>query len=98
MKDSADQSLDRLLRAAGNYRPATANAEEAPFGFATRVAAEWLATGRREGWDAQVWFRRAFLCALAVMVATVGWSFKTDTTAPNEEIAIASYDSSVDLP
>jgi hypothetical protein len=99
MKNS-DQPLDRLLRAAGQYRPAVVE-EEPPFGFATRVVAGWMG-GRREtgglgGLDA-LWFRRALLCALAVMAVSVGWSFKTDTAAPNDEMAIASYDATADLP
>ena len=93
-----DQSLDRLLRAAGQYRPIVAE-EAPPFGFTTRVVAGWIAGSGRErsGIDA-VWFRRAFLCAVAVMAISVGWSFKTDTAAPNDEMAIASYDATADLP
>ena len=94
----SDPSLDRLLRAAARDRPAAAR-EEPPFGFATRVAAAWIAAGG--GGDAgmqAMWFRRAFLCALAVMAVSVGWSFKTDTAAPNDEMAIASYDATADLP
>jgi hypothetical protein len=101
MKNS-DQSLDRLLRAAALHRPSVA--EEPPFGFTTRVVAGWLAG--RDGWDGNgldarlqvIWFRRALLCALAVMAISVGWSYKTDTAAPNDEMAIASYDVSADLP
>jgi hypothetical protein len=92
-----DPSLDRLLRAAGRHRSVAA--DEAPFGFTTRVVAGWLAGDGREraGLEA-LWFRRAFLCAMAVTVVSVGWSFKTDTTAPNDEMAIAAVDGSVDLP
>jgi hypothetical protein len=96
MKDS-DSSLDRLLRSAAQQRAAVA--EEPPFGFTTRVIAAWLSeTGERV--DARletIWFRRAFLCAVGVMAITVGWSFKTDT-APNDEMAIAGYDATADLP
>ena len=98
MKNS-DSPLDRLLRAAAQDRPAIA--EEPPFGFTTRVVAGWLASAAGERLDARleiIWFRRAFLCAVAVMAVTVGWSFKTDTAAPNDEMAIASYDASADLP
>jgi hypothetical protein len=99
---NADPSLDRLLRAASQYRPGVAG--EPPFGFTTRVVANWLAgTGlERIGLDAKLqamWFRRAALCALAVMTITVGWSFKAVTdTAPNDEMAIAGYDATADLP
>ena len=100
MKNS-DSSLDRLLRAAASYRhDRPAVAEEPPFGFTTRVVAGWLAGADRIGMDAKLqtlWFRRAALCALAVMTITVGWSFKTDT-APNDEMAIAGYDATADLP
>jgi hypothetical protein len=97
---NADSPLDRLLRAAAQSRPAVD--EELPFGFTTRVVAGWLAaTGaERIGLDAKLqamWFRRALLCAVAVMAITVGWSFKTDT-APNDEMAIAGYDPTADLP
>jgi len=100
---STEKSLDRLLRTAGLYGAAgrghAAGAEEeAPYGFATRAVAGWLAGAGAEARLQTLWFRRVFLCALAVMAATVGWSFKTDTTAPNEEMAIASYDASADLP
>ena len=96
MKNS-DQSLDQLLRAAAQCRPAVA--EEPPFGFATRVVSGWLAAAGRDRMGLEtLWFRRAFLCAVAVMAVSVGWSFKTDTTAPNDEMAIASYDAAVDLP
>jgi len=98
MKNS-DPSLDRLLRAAGQYRPAVVE-EEPPFGFTTRVVAGWIAGGAgREGFGLDaMWFRRALLCAVAVMAVSVGWSFKTDTAAPNEEMAIASYDVTADIP
>ncbi len=97
MKKSNDP-LDRLLRAAGQFAPATAE-EEPPFGFVTRVVAGWKPGTAREGFGLEaLWFRRAFLCALAVMAVAVGWSYKIDTTAPNEEMAIASYDASADLP
>ncbi len=101
MKNS-DQSLDRLLHAAGQYRP-FAPAEEAPFGFATRVVAGWMAGAGRDGhaFEARLqvlWFRRALLCAVAVMAISVGWSFKTDTATTNDEMAIASYDATADLP
>jgi len=97
MKNS-DQSVDLLLRAAGQYRPAMGE-EEPPFGFATRVVAGWLAgEGRERTGLEMVWFRRALLCALAFMAISVGWSFKTDTAAPNDEMAIASYDASTELP
>ena len=98
MKNS-DQSLDRLLRAAALHRPGVA--EEPPFGFTTRVVAGWLSGRDGTGLDARlqvVWFRRALLCALAVMAISVSWSFKTDTAAPNDEMAIDSYDVSADLP
>jgi hypothetical protein len=96
MKNS-DQSLDRLLRAAAHCRPAVA--EEIPFGFVTRVVSGWLASAGRERMSLEtLWFRRAFLCAVAVMAISVAWSYKTDTTAPNDEMAIASYDAAADLP
>ena len=100
MKNS-DPSLDRLLRAAAQYRPAVA--EEPPFGFTTRVVAGWLAGAGRETIGIEerlqaLWFRRAFLCAVAVMAVSVGWSFKTDTAVPNDDLAIASYDATADLP
>jgi hypothetical protein len=101
MKNS-DQPIDRLLRAAGQYSPAVA-VEEPPFGFTTRVVAGWLAGAGREGMGREagletLWFRRAFLCAAAVMVLSVGLSFKTDTAAPNDEMALVSYDATMDLP
>jgi hypothetical protein len=96
MKDT-DSSLDRLLRSAAQSRPAAAG--EAPFGFGTRVVSSWLAGERRDGIGFEmIWFRRAFMCAVAVMAISVGWSFKTDTAAPNDELAIASDAASVDLP
>jgi hypothetical protein len=95
--NNTNQSLNRLLRAAGQtHRPI--GEEEPPFGFATRVVAGWLAGAGREARLQTLWFRRALLCALAVMAVSVGWSFKTDTAAPNDEMAIASYDASADLP
>jgi len=101
--NNSDPSLDRLLHAAGQYRPAAAAQEEPPFGFTTRVVAAWMAGSGREGSGLEaslqaMWFRRAFLCAVAVMAVSVGWSFKTDTAAPNDEMAIASYDATADLP
>jgi hypothetical protein len=98
----SDHSLDRLLRAAAQNRSTTvaANESEPPFGFTTRVISAWLADAARDrtGLEA-LWFRRAFLCAVAVMAISVSWSYKTDTTAPNDEVAIASYDpASTDLP
>ena len=96
MKNS-DHSLDRLLRAAAQYRPVIE--QEPPFGFGTRVVSGWLAgLGRDRTSLETLWFRRSFLCAVAIMAVSVGWSFKTDTTAPNDEVAIASYDATADLP
>jgi len=95
---NANQSLDRLLRAAAQYRPDAPDAEEAlPYGFATRVVAGWMAGHERGGMEV-LWFRRALLCALAVAAISVGWSYKTITAGPNEEMTIASYDASADLP
>jgi hypothetical protein len=101
--NKSDHSLDRLLNAAkaataaGQYRSGAP--EELPFGFTTRVLAGWrvVAGPERPGLDA-LWFRRAFLGAVAVMAIAVSWSYKTDTAAPNEEMAIASYDAGADLP
>lgn len=102
---NSDDPLDRLLRAAARHQPA--EKEEAPFGFATRVAATWIAQRGSGGSENGVveaslqvlWLRRALLCAVVIMTASVGWSFKTDTAAPNDEMAIAStYDSGTDLP
>jgi hypothetical protein len=102
MKNS-EKSLDRLLQTAGLYGAAghghaVGAEEEAPYGFATRVVAGWLAGAGTEARLQTMWYRRALVCALAVMAVSVGWSFKTDTAAPNEEMAIASYDVSADLP
>jgi hypothetical protein len=73
--------------------------EEPPFGFTARVVSTWLSGAGRDRVGLEVlWFRRAFLCAVAVMAVSVSWSYKTDTTAPNDEMAIASYDASADLP
>ena len=92
-----DPSLDRLLRAAAQARPAVA--QEPPFGFTTRVVSGWLAAAGRERMGLEtLWFRRAFLCGVAVMALSVGWSFKMDTSAANDELSIASYDASADLP
>ena len=49
-------------------------------------------------WVRTIGFTFPFLCAVAVMAVSVGWSFKTDTAAPNEEMAIASYDVTADIP
>ena len=40
-----------------------------------------MSARERQGIDV-LWFRRAFLCAVAVMAISVGWSFKLDTAAP----------------
>ena len=96
---SDDQSLDRLLRSAGQAMPRAAHGEEVPFGFSTRVVSGWRAAsspGDVMGLQA-LWFRRSLLGALAVMLVSVGWSYKTDVTAPNEDMAIASYAAPADL-
>ena len=95
--NNSDKSLDRLLRNAAQYHPAID--PEPPYGFATRVAGAWISACavERPGLDA-LWFRRAFLCALALAAMTVGWSYKTDTSVPSVELTLASYDASADLP
>ena len=95
--NKSDHSLDRLLRSAAHYRPGIP--EEPPFGFTARVVAGWLAGAGRDrvGLEA-LWFRRAFVCDVAITAIAVSWSYKTDTTAPNEDMAIASYDAGADLP
>jgi len=104
MKNS-EKSLDLLLHAAGRSRVLAVDGaanDAAPYGFATRVVAGWrAATGEGRGLEAKlqtIWFGRALVCALAVMAVSVGWSFKMDTAAPNDEMALASYDASADLP
>jgi hypothetical protein len=79
--------------------------EEAPFGFATRVVARWKEAAKDgHGLDVRVqmlWFRRTLMCALAVMAISVGWSFTSytnDAASSGDEVAIASYDASADLP
>jgi GH15 family glucan-1,4-alpha-glucosidase len=94
--NNSDQSLDRLLRAAAQYRPALD--DEMPYGFGTRVTGAWVSAlaAERPGLE-MVWFRRSFLCALALTAMAVTWSYKTDTTAPSVEVSLASYDASADL-
>jgi hypothetical protein len=99
-----DPSLENLLHAAAQHRPAVE--PEPPFGFATRVAAAWLAGAGMAGQIGQeraaamqaVWFRRAFFCALAVMVFSVGWTFRADNAAPGDDLGISAYDATPDLP
>jgi hypothetical protein len=89
-------SLDRLLRSASQSTPHSA--EEVPFGFTTRVVSGWVSASPGDAMNLQaLWFRRSFVAALAVMALSVGWCFKTDTAAPNDEMAIASYATTSDL-
>jgi hypothetical protein len=92
-----DTALDRLLRSAGQSQPHISGGD-VPFGFTTRVVSGWLAAGTADFTSLQaLWFRRSLFGAVAVMVLSVGLSFKTDTAAPNEEMAIASYATTADL-
>jgi hypothetical protein len=95
-----DPALHRLLRAASTAPAAAPVPAEPPFGFTTRVIAGWLASSAQErpGLDA-LWFRRAFLCAFAVMLLSIGWSYRTaDSAATGDEMTIAGYDATADLP
>ena len=92
-----DTALDRLLRSAGQSAPRVMDAE-VPFGFTTRVLSGWLTGYGGDVAGLQVlWFRRSLVAAVAVMALSVGWCFKTDTSAPNDEMAIASYATTADL-
>jgi hypothetical protein len=91
-----ETALDRLLRSAGQAVPQGVDTE-VPFGFTTRVLSGWR-TGGGDVTGLQVlWFRRSLVAAVAVMVLSLGWCFKTDTSAPNDEMAIASYATTADL-
>jgi len=94
---NTDSSLDRLLRSAGQCHPPVV--EEAPYGFATRTAAAWLAgaSPRELPGLETLWFRRSLFCALALMAASIGWSIRADTAAANDDMAIASYATTADL-
>lgn len=92
MKDS-ESSLDRLLRtAAAHGRPEPDR--EPPYGFTTRVIAEWLSArpGSARGMLELLWLRRAFLCSLVVMSLAAGWEWKQEAAAPSDEMAVTSYD------
>jgi hypothetical protein len=92
-----DTALDRLLRSASHASPQAMDAE-VPFGFTTRVVSGWLTGSAGDIAGMQVlWFRRSLVAAVAVMALSVGWCFKTDTSAPNDEMAIASYATTADL-
>ncbi len=68
----SNSNLDRLLRAASRATPAPLPTDP-PLGFEARVLAAWHETRERFQPNlSQVIFKRALICALAVMAAAVG--------------------------
>ncbi len=94
--NSLDHKLDRLLKAAAKApRPA---ADEAPFGMATRVLAEWRAPAQPDAGDfLLVWFRRAALCACALTLAGLVWNYGASASPGGaEQVADAAMSAGVE--
>ena len=96
-----DSELDRLLRAAAD--PAEAEGEEAPFGFETRVVAQWQsarAGTTDEGWSLAAW-SRPFMIGAVILAAVAGagafWELKeNDDLAEPTSNAYALADSVIE--
>ena len=65
--------LKRLLKAAGQSRRETPDVM--PFATETRILAGWRSAAPGEDWLGLArFFRRAVVCAVLVMVVSIGWS------------------------
>ena len=65
--------LKRLLKSAGKSRRETP--EAMPFATEARILAGWRSSGTAEDWTGMVsYFRRAVVCAVLVMIVSIGWS------------------------
>jgi len=76
--------LNLLLRAAA--RAEQTSDETMPFGFETRVIAQWK---RNSGENSLALFRRALACACAVVLASFALSYHTLESSQSTELAIA---------
>ena len=91
-----DFSLDRLFRAAGQFRPPLP--AEAPYHLETRILGAW-----RRGLEAErlslaiPLVRKAFLCACAILIISAAWtlsSLREASPAPDE---LVNVDSAIQL-
>ena len=65
--------LRRLLKAAAKSQRDTP--AEIPFPLEARILAGWRSSGTAEDWTGMVsYFRRAVICAILIMIVSIGWS------------------------
>ena len=88
--------LKRLLKAAGKSQRETPGAM--PFPLEARILAGWRSSVPEEDWS---WlassFRRAVICAVLVMVVSIGWSqFSTAREVPGA-LALSNLAQSVQI-
>jgi len=78
--------LKRLLKSAGQSRQETPKVM--PFSTEARILAGWCSTAPEEEWLCLAnYFRRAVICAVLVMVASIGWSqFSTAREVPGATV------------
>jgi hypothetical protein len=93
-----DHPLWRLLQAAAQA-PKT-SAEQMPFGFDTRVLAQWRSRPREDdfAWLLSGLFRRAVICASLLMVACIVWGSHEKTSTATSVVALANYEINQHLP
>ena len=92
-----DQSLWRLLQAAAQApKP---EPEPLPFTVEARVLAQWRARAMEDefAWLAAM-FRRAVICASAVMVLSIVWSDQEKPSAAAGVMELANYEINAHLP
>jgi hypothetical protein len=92
-----DQSLQKLLNAAGKAAPEAVDAP--PLGLETRVLANWrTAVSDNESVSLFAFFRRAALGACLVLVLSAAWSLtQSGGSATGEEAALLDYNIQMSL-
>jgi hypothetical protein len=91
-----DHILNRLLKAARPSRHETP--ESIPFALEARILARWRSSALEEDWPGMVGcFRRAVVCAVLVMVVSIGWSQFTNVREVPGALALSNLAQAVQI-
>lgn len=88
--------LNRLLKTARKSQRETP--VSIPFALAARILAGWRSSAPEEDWSGMAsCYRRAVICAVLVMVATIGWSQFTDAREVPGAMALSNLAQAVQI-
>ena len=88
--------LKRLLKAAGRSQRETP--ASIPFPLEARILAGWRSSAPEDNWPGMVsYFRRAVVCAVLVMVVSIGWSELTNAREVPGAMALSNLAQAVQI-